>query len=426
MKKTIKIIAIIVAVCLLLTSAWFLFGKKILERNISVIESANYEINGEMLSYFIDEQRDSYASYYSKNYGESYLTSIGLDVNKSLKSQKSSYGGTWYDYFYGLAIDDIKETLCLCEAAYEQGLTLDEKETKEIKAKAEKIKGYSSNTVLSALKLKAIAEKYKQSFYDSLSYSEEDYNSYYNQNHNEFDCVDYKFIEIKAEYNSDMSNADTAMLDAKKEAEALSKRIGAVGFDKAVHEYLSKTGRQENIADMAHNEYLYEMDTNFGGWAFSGGRKDGDVTIFEGDKQYSVYYLERAPYKLDYTVRKVQILVIPLGSDGAESAITMYGIVEKMNSKENTDENFASLSENVQVKPAYKSEISEKLRNWVYSDERKIGDYEVIEDTADLNLVRYIGEDGTFFKMKAHEKLCEQDYNKALGEYAKKYKITVK
>lgn len=421
MKKHLRLIALLTAVCLVLSAGIFFAGRKILKSR-TVIETRNYKVSEEMLNYCTGIQKEEYVSHYTELYGEEYLQTVGLNPEKSLKSQKSSYGGTWFEYFYSLAIEDIKEILPLCEAAAENGIVLSEDETEHLKSQAKENRDYSTQTVFSVLKLKATADKYKQSFFDSLSYSENDYDEFYNENKELFDCVDYKYIEIKADTDGYSENADASVNDAKQKAEKLAERIKTVGFENAVREYSS----ENNYEVVTVKEYAFEERTQFANWAFDGERKDGDVTIFEGNRQYSVYYLEKAPYKLDYSVRQVQMISFSLNTDPDSAVTKIYSLIDAWRNEENTAENFTALSEDVSTKPAYKAEISTNLYDWVYSDKREIGDYELIEDNSNLSLVRYSGESGSYFRLKAYEQMSLEDYNEALESYSEKYEMKVK
>lgn len=421
MKKPFRIIVILISVSLFLTVGCFFVGREIL-KNRTVISTQNYKVSRDMLNYCTGIQKEEYISHYTNLYGEEYLQTVGLNPKKSLKSQKSSYGGTWFEYFYSLAIDDIKEILPLCEAAAENGIALSDDEMKQLQAKSEENRDYSSETVFSVLKLKATANKYKQTFFDSLSYSEKDYDEFYNENRKSFDCVDYKYIEIKADIDANSENADASLNEAKQKAENLAEKIKSVGFENAVSEYSSVN----NSEVVTVKEYAFEERTQFGQWAFDGEREDGDVIIFEGNRQYSVYYLEKAPYKLDYSVRQVQMISFSLNADSDSAVTSIYSLIDTWRNEENTVENFTELSEDVCTKPAYKAEISTNLYDWVYSDKREVGDYEIIEDNSNLALVRYSGESGSYFRLKAYEQMSLENYNEALESYSEKYEMKVK
>ena len=87
--------------------------------------------------------------------------------------------------------------------------------------------------------------------------------------------------------------------------------------------------------------------------------------------------------------------------------------------KENTEENFYTLSKNAKMHNAIKSEISIALADWIYSDERKSGDYTMIEDESFITIVRYKGEKGIYFKTKADEIMRQSAFDNMLNEKMK-------
>lgn len=415
MKKSVKIIIIsIIAVLAGILIA--VFGGKIIGSSYEM-KTENYKIDNDMLLYSIEEQSKIYAEKYISLYGEDYLKAIGLDTEKSLKIQKSSYGGTWYDYFKKLAVEDLSRTLTLCEMAKTEGVKLTADEIKNLNFDTTKTK-YKKESINSLLKLQKTAEKYEEHFLNSLSYTDKDYEDYYNQNRDEFDCIDYKCIEIPAGSQFDASKA---MAEAEKNAKEFEKKIKSVGFDKAADEYIKKLGLQTTLDDMTFREYGFENDTQFGVWAFDSSRKAGDTIIFRGTGQYAVYYIEKSAYKLDYALREVQTFARGLDSQGI-----MAEVYEAWCEKENTEENFYTLSKSAKKHNAIKSEMSDKLSNWIYSAERKSGDYTIIEDESFITIVRYKGENGSYFKTLADKLIREYDFDKMLNEKTKNQKITIK
>ena len=416
MKKSVKIIAIIGVIIVLAGVLFAIFSEKIIGSSYEM-KTENFEIDSDMLSYSIDEQCKIYADKYRNLYGEEYLTAIGLDTKKSLKDQESSYGGSWYDYFKKLAVEDLSRVLALCETAKAQGTELTADETKAIESAVPKTE-YEEESIISLLKLKKTAEKYEEHFLNSLSYTNKDYEEYYNQNRNEFDCVDYKCIEIfaGAEFK-----ADKAMAEAEKTAKEFEEKIKSVGFDAAAEEYIKRSGLETTVEDMTFKEYPFEDNTQFGVWAFDSSRKAGDTIIFKGTGQYAVYYIEKAPYKLDYTLREVQTFARALDSGGL-----MAEVYNSWCEKENTEENFYTLSDNAKMHNAIKSEMSKELIDWIYSDERKSGDFTMIEDESFITIVRYKGENGSYFETLADKLLRESDFNKMVEEKTKNQKIIFK
>ena len=80
-----------------------------------------------MLKYYYQTE---YANFLSQN--SYYLSYLGLDTSKSLKTQTYSNGMTWYEFFLQSAINSAKDQMILCEAALKAGREIGEKQKEEI------------------------------------------------------------------------------------------------------------------------------------------------------------------------------------------------------------------------------------------------------------------------------------------------------
>ena len=140
--------------------------------------SDKYSLTNAMMAYFMYSQ---YRSYVQNNYY--YLAYMGLDTSKSLKSQNVDGNSemTWFAYFMNNAKNQVNELVALASAAQEKGVSLDEKETKEIDDTMKAIKetaatngytnvnkylssyyvpGVTENVVRKCLELQYLASKY--------------------------------------------------------------------------------------------------------------------------------------------------------------------------------------------------------------------------------------------------------------------------
>lgn len=420
MKKVLRITAFVVALLICLSAVWFLIISPIIGKNATVLSTKNYKISGAMMSYLVKAQMEEYIDEHTALYGKEYIETVGLKEDKSLKRQESTYGESWFSYFYDEAVDAMKQTLLLCETANDKGVTLTEKETKALVKAAAEYEKYGAENVLYVMKAKALAKKMQENFYSSLSYDADDYEKYYEENKQDFDVVDYKYIEISV-VQDETFDKDAAYNAAKSKANKFVSQVKTQGFDKLAEEYLASIESEKTLADFTVTAYPYEKRTKFGDWAFSDARKQGDITIFEGTGQFAIYYIEKAPYKLDYTTRKVQMLTMPLGQEPFTTVEKMQKIYFKWQDMEKTEENFKSLSDKIETVNIYKETSSDKLSDWVYSDNREKGDWEVVEDEINLYLVRYIGEGEGRFSLKANEALGESDFKKVLTDASEKY-----
>ena len=398
MKKALRITAFVLAILVCLSAVWFLIISPIIGKNATVLSTQNYKISGAMMSYLVKNQMEEYIDDNTAVFGKDYIETVGLNKDKSLKWQKSTYGESWFSYFYDKAVESTKKTLLLCETANAAGITLTDKEVKALESAAAEYEKYGKDNVIYVMKAKALAKKYEENFYSSLSYDAAEYEKYYNDNKEEFDVVDYKYMEFAA-IQDETFDKEAAYIAAKSAANRFASQLKTQDFDKLAQDYLTSIKS-----------------------AFSEERKAGDVTIFEGTGQFAVYYMVKAPYKHDYTTKKVQMLTMSLGQEPYETVEKMRKIYYKWQEMEDkTEETFKTLSDDIKLTNVYKEYSSDKLKDWVYSDKRVEGDWDVVEDQTNLYLIRYIGDGESSFHLKANEYLGESDFDKMLADAEKTY-----
>ena len=425
MKKALRITAFVLAVLVCLSAVWFLIISPIIGKNATVLSTKNYKISGAMMSYLVKKQMEEYIDDNTAVFGKDYMETVGLNEDKSLKWQKSTYGESWFSYFYDKALEAMKETLLLCEAANGANITLTDKEVKALETAAAEYEKYGKDNVLYVMKAKALAKKYEENFYSSLDYDAAEYEKYYEDNKEEFDVVDYKYMEFAA-IQDETFDKEAAYIAAKSAANKFVSQLKTQDFDALAQDYLASIESEKTIADYTVTEYQYEVRTNFGNWAFAEERKAGDVIIFEGTGQFAVYYIVKAPYKHDYTTKKVQMLTMSLGQDPYDTVEKMQEIYYKWQEMEDkSEETFKTLSDDIELTNVYKEYSSDKLIEWVYSDKRVEGDWDVVEDQSNLYLIRYIGDGESSFYLKANEYLGESDFDKMLKGTEEKYSVKI-
>lgn len=332
-----------------------------LEKTISGT-SEKYEIDNAMMAYFMYSQ---YRSYVQNNYY--YLTYLGLDTSKSLKSQNVSDNMTWFAYFMNVAKNQVNELVALASTAQEKGLSLDEDETKEIDDTMKSIKeaaatnGYTSvnkylasyyvtgvteSAVRKCLELQYLASKYYTELTDSYTYTDEEIQKYADDNPEKFLKFDYIYYTFNSEAKSDATDAEKkkALEDAKAKADELKGKITddksflelITDMEKAKEEEEKKDESDTSAtsgsgtSDKEEKDYTkdyikegaaYTKDSDLTKWVDEKDRKAGDVTIIEtknGDTVtgYTVYYLTKTFYKDEYATKNVRHILFGVGNYG--------------------------------------------------------------------------------------------------------------
>ena len=425
-KKLAIIIAIISAVVILLS---FIFVP-MLKNNTVALESQNFKITADMMSYLVNEELNNYIDYHTASVGDNYLDIVKLDKDKNLKKQKSVYGGSWFDYFYKLAEKRAKEILLVCEDAKNLNINLNDAEQKEIDSLIKKtnisdldISKKNLKTILQYLK---IAEKHRNNFISSLD--EADYEKYYQQNRNEFDCVDYKCIVVSADIEQNKTNGqsvDDLVEAASKRAEKLKEEIVKEGFDKPVNRYLKEIKSQQTIEDLTFTSQRYIKGMQYTEWAFDEQRKAGDVIVFSGTYQFSIYYLEKTPYPYDYQLNDG---IIAYGDYDASNPRFQTELKEKIESQVKNDADLVKFISDNKFKQLtsvdmYKENLPSHVSQWFYSVDKKVGDLEVCIYGKSIYIMKYNGPGISYFTDTLNSKCQEDSYKSKIDELSKIIKV---
>ena len=334
-----------------------------LEKTVSGT-SEKYEIDNAMMAYFMYGQ---YKSYVQNNYY--YLSYLGLDTSKSLKSQSpaGSKDTTWFAFFMNVAKNQVNELVALASTAQEKGLKLEEKELKEIDDTMKSIKeaaatngfasvnkylasyyvtGVTESAVRKCMELQYLASKYYTELTDSYTYTDAQIEKYADDNPDKFLKFDYIYYTFKPDAKSDATDAEKkkALEEAKAKADELKGKITddksflelITEMEKAKEEEEKKneTGTSaasgSGTSDKEEKDYTksyikegaaYEKDKDLTKWVDEKDRKVGDVTVIEtkdGDTVtgYSVYYLTKTFYKDEYATKNVRHILFGIGNYG--------------------------------------------------------------------------------------------------------------
>ncbi len=261
------------------------------KRHTYPVKSDNYKISTTMMSYFYQQQIQSFKNNYS-----SYMSYLGVDLSGDLKTQpfsdtaKQLLGvttpcATWHDYFVDATKNQSKQLLMLCEEAKARGIKLEATDLTSMNQEiftlqsAADMYGYSIDQMVAsqygegiklkdlkaALELKALANKLLTIVQDEIAlgitdaditgrydekpnvYDHVDY-LYYNQNINYTDVAkevlgaDYTEAELKAESAKVLEAYAKKIADAKAFAELLAAAESDEAFEKL---YLEKIAKEQ-------------------------------------------------------------------------------------------------------------------------------------------------------------------------------------
>ena len=274
---TVGILFVVVAVALVV------YNSGILQRNKTAvtIDGENYTVAE--TTYYYQEAYQNFLNQYGSN-----ASLFGLDVNQPLKSQQYSETQTWDDYFKEQAVNTMRLVHAADKAAQAEGMTLEQAELDTFNANIEAMKtqassrGYSYKSYLSAvygstmttsvfescMKDQLLAYKYTGAYADSLTFTDEEIQAYYEENKNTYDLVDAEYVMVdgSAPSTTDADGNTVEATDEEKAAAMAAAKETAEEIMAAYRDGESRTILESKLYDWCQRFdrlYPYEMSVYY-------------------------------------------------------------------------------------------------------------------------------------------------------------------
>lgn len=430
-------------------------------RKLISFESENYKVDNCMMTYYY--LSDFYNTY--NQYG-SYFSAMGLDIYSSMQSQAYDEESSWFDYFINNSANAVQGYLLYAEAAKANDFTvedLDELVDEQIDALKETAAnsdtefdtyltnvfgaGVKESDIRNALELQIYASKYydkvEGDYADSLT--DEDYEDYYEANKTSLDKIDYRSYTISASVAEDADEATTnqAYADAKADAEAL---LSAATSSDAFVAWVSANLTEQNAdleTPLTEDEIKTKAETvteaasisdgsDLATWAVEEGRKAGDTKLVDdGAGNYTVYMLEKAPYRSEDKTVDVRHILIKTGEElsdedakaKADEILATYEAGEKTAEAfdalaEENNEDSNSLYENVT-----EGEMVETFNDWIFDETRKEGDTGIVETEYGYHVMYFEGEGNAKWQTEAYSAMLETKITDMVTGWQSEYPV---
>lgn len=458
----IKIFLSLTAVLLVVVLCGSVLGSTgLLLRASAPLSSANFKVDGAMLTYFY---RTSYYSFVS-SMGDSI--SYFLDTSKPLKSQQFVDGQqTWHDYLLTSATAQAKEMLVLAEAAKAAGMSLDDEDNAaleenmaalEASAKsynypsvdafvaAQYGEGLKEKDIRRCIELSLLASKYSAKMQDDIVIADGEVETYFNEHQADYTYVDlrqYTFSAGVAAEGEGVTDEQKNQMkaDLKKHAEALAECKTAVAFDAYLTKYMkdnaASTGKGEitedniksNLEQNVYSAYA-ARDTEQGKWAFDASRKAGDTTVIADDEKisYTVVLLERPTYRMEDTTRNVRHILFQIANhtDAAGAKAEAERVLAEWEASAKTEEAFAELANKYSEDPGSNTagglyenvaedEMVAEFDAWIYDETRKAGDVAIVESASTgAHILYFVGEGAPVWEVQVRNTITNERYEAA-------------
>ena len=392
------------------------------------------EVNKVEFDYVYNTSKNNYITQYG-----SYLSYFGLDTSKDLSTQMYSETLTWKDYFEQNAVESLKQNKALMAEAKAAGFTYDTtdeyntfKETIKTSAAAAGVSDkeyvrsiYGSYATMGRIeeyvKNDMVMNAYYQKLQEDNAPSDDEVQSYYEENKATYDSVDYRLTTIEA----DLPNEPTELADPVEEtaADTTGSTDGTAATDstqdtayqpsdaeiaKAMEDakVLADDAEQTVAKDGEAHENEKKSSVNYliSDWLFDDARKAGDTTVITNDNSHCYYAVAFEKRYLDETPSADVRVIIPTEDKTGEE------ILEEWKNGAATEDSFAELCKKYTqdtsavengglFEQVTKTGMTEELSNWIFDSSRQAGDTVAITVSDSTYVLYYIGQDQPEWKI---------------------------
>lgn len=392
------------------------------------------EVNKVEFDYVYNTSKNNYITQYG-----SYLSYFGLDTSKDLSTQMYSETLTWKDYFEQNAVESLKQNKALMAEAKAAGFTYDTtdeyntfKETIKTSAAAAGVSDkeyvrsiYGSYATMGRIeeyvKNDMVMNAYYQKLQEDNAPSDDEVQSYYEENKATYDSVDYRLTTIEA----DLPTEPTELADPVEEtaADTTGSTDGTAATDstqdtayqpsdaeiaKAMEDakVLADDAEQTVAKDGEAHENEKKSSVNYliSDWLFDDARKAGDTTVITNDNSHCYYVVAFEKRYLDETPSADVRVIIPTEDKTGEE------ILEEWKNGAATEDSFAELCKKYTqdtsavengglFEQVTKTGMTEELSNWIFDNSRQAGDTVAITVSDSTYVLYYIGQDQPEWKI---------------------------
>ena len=392
------------------------------------------EVNKVEFDYVYNTSKNNYITQYG-----SYLSYFGLDTSKDLPTQMYSETLTWKDYFEQNAVESLKQNKALMAEAKAAGFTYDTtdeyntfKETIKTSAAAAGVSDkeyvrsiYGSYATMGRIeeyvKNDMVMNAYYQKLQEDNAPSDDEVQSYYEENKATYDSVDYRLTTIEA----DLPTEPTELADPVEEtaADTTGTTDGTAATDstqdtayqpsdaeiaKAMEDakVLADDAEQTVAKDGEAHENEKKSSVNYliSDWLFDDARKAGDTTVITNDNSHCYYVVAFEKRYLDETPSADVRVIIPTEDKTGEE------ILEEWKNGAATEDSFAELCKKYTqdtsavengglFEQVTKTGMTEELSNWIFDSSRQAGDTVAITVSDSTYVLYYIGQDQPEWKI---------------------------
>ena len=317
---------VIGVVVVILVAALLIWNSNFFQNRATAVTVNGHNFTaGEVEYYYNSAYQQEYQLYYYSTMGITGLTNFNPATDPKDQYVDEEQTQTYYDYFMESALDALTQVAALTDAAEKDGFSLElsesGKETYDSTISSMKdnatTSGYSYASYLQAiygshmttgiyescLKRAIMLTEYQQAHQDTLTYTDEDYTTYYDENKDSIDTFSYEVAFLSGSAPS-TTDEDGNTVEATEEEKTAAMEAAKANADKLMADVeaggdfaeLADTYVQEDSANTFRSTETTgsSLSTTYGDWLKDAARAEGDINVFESTSGYYVVrFLER-------------------------------------------------------------------------------------------------------------------------------------
>ena len=319
---------VIGVVVVILVAALLIWNSNFFQNRATAVTVNGHNFTAGEVEYYYNS---AYQLYYYSTMGITGLTNFNPATDPKDQYVDEEQTQTYYDYFMESALDALTQVAALTDAAEKDGFSLElsesGKETYDSTISSMKdnatTSGYSYASYLQAiygshmttgiyescLKRAIMLTEYQQAHQDTLTYTDEDYTTYYDENKDSIDTFSYEVAFLSGSAPS-TTDEDGNTVEATEEEKTAAMEAAKANADKLMADVeaggdfaeLADTYVQEDSANTFRSTETSgsSLSTTYGDWLKDTARAEGDINVFESTSGYYVVrfldrYLDETP-----------------------------------------------------------------------------------------------------------------------------------
>ena len=465
-RRSTIVYTVVGIICVVFAAFLLVWNSGILQRTLPAVTVNGVTYTAADVQYYFNSRRSSeIMSYYLSTYSYPFDTSV------SLKDQiyNETTGQTWYDYLMEQTMDTISATTALAAMAEAEGHTISEDSQTALDEELAAVEtdwigaGYSSRDAYlrglygsfitydrykELLTQDVLVSDYVASVQDSFTYTDEDYQAYYEEHKDELDTLVLTSFSFRAQVQTtdeegndlELTEEETAAAleeaktQVKAQAEELMGRLEAGEDPEALAEEYADSLSSHSVSSETLGS---RVNSNYSEWALDEGRQEGDVTLAESASGTTNYYYYVVRFENRYldetpTASVRHILITPETDEGADeptqeqldaAQAEAQALLDQWAAGEATEESFAALAEansddsgsasdgGLISGISANSSLVTSFRDWAMDPDRQPGDTGLVESDYGWHVMYYVADgDPAWIVDTADPALRSEDY----------------